>query len=203
MQSIEDRGCGSFGDLVVTRDGKREPSTLPDLVFAVSHEQRFGVVLSSEPPNPTDEVTLLHQSSAPLTRLASAQLTDLGIVIERKGHPAARRIGLIAIGAIMVLAGMVAWGWETEYGYGHGFSVEVIGDQATVYDTDEDADNVVVFEGTKAEADAYVDEQRTSGRNYTVSVLILTAGGALLLVGVRPRKKHDEAPQSTSDEAGP
>ena len=131
----------------------------------------------------------------------TAQQTTRGVV--RKGHPAARRIGLIAVGALMVLAGMVAWGWETEYGSGHGFSIEVIGDQAKVYDTDEDAENVVVFEGTRAEADAYVEEQQTSGRNYTVSVLILAAGGALLLVGVWPRKKHDEASQPTSDEAGP
>ena len=131
----------------------------------------------------------------------TAQQTTRGVV--RKGHPAARRIGLIAVGAIMVLAGMVAWGWETEYGSGHGFSVAVVGDQAKVYDADGDSDNVVVFEGTRAEADAYVDEQRTSGRNYTVSVLILVAGGALVLVGVWPRRKRGEAPRPTSAEAGP
>jgi len=131
----------------------------------------------------------------------AAQYTARGVV--RRGQPTARRVGPIAVGAILVLAGMVAWGWETEYGSGHGFSIEVIGDQAKVYDTDADGENVVVFEGTRAEADAYVEEQQASGRNYTVSVLILATGGALLLVGAWPRKKHDEASQPASVDVDP
>lgn len=115
----------------------------------------------------------------------TAQQTNREIV--HAGHPTARRIGLIGIGAMFVLAGVVAWGWETEYGSGHDLSVEVIGDEATVYDTVGDSESVVVFEGTRAEAEAYTEEQRTTGRDYTISALILAAGGAIVLVGVRPR----------------
>ena len=131
----------------------------------------------------------------------TAQATGPGVV--RTGHPTARRIGLVAVGAIMVLAGMVAWGWETEYGSGHGFSIEVIGDQAKVYDTDADAGNVVVFEGNRAEAEAYTEEQRTSGRNYTIPALIVAAGAALVLAGVWPRRKRGGTLQPTPGDAGP
>lgn len=130
----------------------------------------------------------------------TAQTTRPGI--ERKGHRAARRIGPIVVGVILVLAGAVAWGWETEYGSGRGFSVEVIGDEATVYDTDGDSGTRLVFEGTEAEADAYLEEQRTSGRNYTIPALIMVAGGAVVLVGVWPRRNRDEALEPAPVEAG-
>ena len=115
------------------------------------------------------------------------QITAPGI--GRKGHSAARRIGLIAVGVAVVLAGFVAWGVETEYGSGHGLSIAVIGDHAKVYDTDGDSGTEPVFEGTRAEAEAYTEAQRTSGRNYTIPVLILAAGGALVLFGIRPGRK--------------
>ena len=118
----------------------------------------------------------------------TAQQTNREVV--HAGHPRVRRIGLIGVGVIFVLAGVVAWGWETEYGSGHGFSVEVIGDEATVYDTVGDSGNVVVFVGSRAEAEAYTEAQRTTGRNYTISALILAAGGAIVLVGVWPRSQR-------------
>ena len=131
----------------------------------------------------------------------TAQQTDRGVM--HTGHPAARRIGLIAVGVVVILAGFVAWGWETEYGSGHGFSIHIIGNDARVYDTDEQAGNVVVFEGTRAEADAYVDEQRASGRNYVIPMLVLAAGGALVLVGVWPRSKRGGALQPASVDPDP
>ena len=118
----------------------------------------------------------------------TAQQTNREVVHVR--HPTARRIGLIVVGVMFVLAGAIAWGWETEYGSGHGFSVEVIGDEATVFDTNGDSASVVVFEGTRAEAEAYTEAQRTTGRNYTISALILATGGAIVLVGVRPRSQR-------------
>lgn len=118
----------------------------------------------------------------------------------------ARSIGLIVLGVVLVLVGMVAWGWETEYGSGNDSMIEVdaITDVAKVYDLDEQAGTrELVFEGTTAEAQAYAEEQRTSGRNYMIPALILAAGGALILLGVWPRRTRYEAPPAMTAEAGP
>ncbi len=86
------------------------------------------------------------------------------------------RIGLAVLGVFMGLIGWAAWGFETEYGSsGTNFGVEVIGNEAKVYDVNEQTGTRLVFEGTEAEAMAYTEEQRVEGRNYLVPGLVLVA----------------------------
>jgi len=91
----------------------------------------------------------------------------------------------------MGLIGSVAWGLETEYGSsGTNFGVEVIGNEAKVYDVNEQTGAKLVFEGTEAEAMAYTEEQRIAGRNYLIPGLILAGATGLVLVAAVPGRSR-------------
>ena len=117
--------------------------------------------------------------------------TSNSVVHTRRGGLSRRvRIGLAVLGVFMGLIGWVAWGFETEYGSsGTNFGVEVIGNEAKVYDVNEQTGTRLVFEGTEAEAMAYSEEQRIAGRNYLVPGLILAGATGLVLVAVVPRSR--------------
>jgi hypothetical protein len=101
------------------------------------------------------------------------------------------RIGLAVLGVFMGLIGSVAWGLETEYGSsGTNFGVEVIGNEAKVYDVNEQTGAKLVFEGTEAEAMAYTEEQRIAGRNYLIPGLILAGATGLVLVAAVPGRSR-------------
>jgi hypothetical protein len=102
-------------------------------------------------------------------------------------------IAIFGIGAI--LAGLAGWSLENEYGTsGPARWLETAGGTAVVFEgegaTDGDPEGTQVFEGTVEQAEAYIAEHDAADarRNYTVPVLLIAAGGALVIWAVLPRR---------------
>ena len=113
--------------------------------------------------------------------------------LERKGwhRPWPVRVMLVVVGVVLVLAGLVAWGLEQEYGgdpdrpeyviaHEAGRPVQVLGEFG------------VVFEGTQEEVDAWLEEQRGS-RDFTVPILLIVGGAVVGVIGIAPSPQEPEA----------
>ncbi len=95
------------------------------------------------------------------------------------------RVVLVGVGVVVVLVGLVGWSLEGEYGGDPDREEYVVGhDEATGLATVE-GESGVVFQGTEAEVDAWLEEQRGS-RNYLVPVLLIAGGSLAFLAGLAP-----------------
>jgi anthranilate phosphoribosyltransferase len=110
-------------------------------------------------------------------------------------HPKrSTRIILGIIGVLAVVVGMGAWSFETEYGGDGPGEIEHLADGTEkVYDiNDQEVDDeghqlrTLVFEGTPAEVEAYLEARRNEGRNYLIPALIIGAGVVLILAALVP-----------------
>jgi len=110
-------------------------------------------------------------------------------------HPKrSTRIILGIIGVLAVVVGMGAWSFETEYGGDGPGEIEHLADGTEkVYDTnDQEVDDeghqlrTLVFEGTPAEVEAYLEARQNEGRNYLIPALIIGAGVVLILAALVP-----------------
>lgn len=106
------------------------------------------------------------------------------------------RVVLGILGLIALLVGVAAWGLETEYGGGSTVgSMEFLPDSTVrVYNVDERVTDVegpaqvLVFEGTQEEADAWVAQQEGQGRNYLIPALIILLGVVLVGAAMVPSR---------------
>jgi len=95
------------------------------------------------------------------------------------------RVVLTVGGTLVVLVGLAAWSLETEYG-GNGVIGSATSNGVTrVFDINEQSLDdehqsvtTIVFQGTEAEARAFMDKRWNEGRNYTIP-------------HHRPRRDHD------------
>lgn len=97
------------------------------------------------------------------------------------------------IGVVLALAGLVWWGFESTYGSGLNFEVEISGDVATVYEVDETDARTSVFEGTEEEANAYMERRQGEGESMLFPGLVIGAGALLILMGLIPARRSEVA----------
>ncbi len=111
------------------------------------------------------------------------------------------RLLLVVFGGVVVLAGVVGWALETEYGGSGPESVmEIDGDTVRIYEFDEQGPldseghvvQVLVFEGSQAEADA-ITQTQAEDRNYLVPALIIAVGAVIVIVALIPARKTQMA----------
>lgn len=103
------------------------------------------------------------------------------------------RVVLTVGGTLVVLVGLAAWSLETEYG-GNGVIGSATSNGVTrVFDINEQSLDdehqsvtTIVFQGTEAEARAFMDKRWNEGRNYTIPVLIIALGGIMILAPFVP-----------------
>ena len=105
------------------------------------------------------------------------------------------RMLLVVFGGVVVLAGAVAWSVGITVG-GAGLRPELIteidGDTVRIYEFNEHGpfDNEgrpvqsLVFEGSQAEADAFMSEPQAEDRNYLVPALIIAVGAVIVIVAL-------------------
>ena len=112
------------------------------------------------------------------------------------------RMLLVVFGGVVVLAGAVAWSVGSPVG-DSGLDPELIteidGDTVRIYEFNEHGpvDNErrpvqsLVFEGSQAEADAFMSEPQSEDRNYLVPALIIAVGAVIVIVALirYPRTK--------------
>lgn len=117
------------------------------------------------------------------------------------------RIVMGGLGVLTVLVGLAAWSFETEYGGNAVGGSETSNGVTRVFDIDEqsvDAEGhpvtTIVFEGTEAEANAFIERRWSEGRNYAIPVVLMAVGGILFLGAVSPPYKRK--PPSESYMAG-
>lgn len=107
------------------------------------------------------------------------------------------RVALAVIGLVVIMFGLGAWAFETEYG-GNGVGGMELSDGVTrVFDVDEqsvDADGhqvtTIVFEGTEEEAQAFAHKRWQEGRNYLIPGLVIGLGGLLFIGAFMPGRKR-------------
>ena len=113
------------------------------------------------------------------------------------------RMLLVVFGGVVVLAGAVAWSVGSPVGGGAGLDPELIteidGDTVRIYESNEhgpvDSEGrpvqSLVFEGSQAEADAFMSEPQAEDRNYLVPALIIAVGAVIVIVALirYPRTK--------------
>lgn len=100
-----------------------------------------------------------------------------------------KRIAFGVTGLLVGLCGLALWSLESEYG-GNGVGGSETSNGVTrVFDIDEQAIDsegravtTIVFEGTEAEANAYIEQRSKEGRNYVIPSLTL-GFGVVLMVG--------------------
>lgn len=99
------------------------------------------------------------------------------------------RIAFGVAGLLVGLFGFVLWSFEAEYGGSGVGGSETSNGVTRVFDIDEQVTDseghpvtTMVFEGTKAEANAYIEQRSKEGRNYVIPSLTLSLG-VVLLVG--------------------
>lgn len=92
------------------------------------------------------------------------------------------RVWVAVSGLLVVLLGLVAWGFTQEYGSGLNFAMEGTGRSVTVYEVDEQRGlQTPVFAGSEVDALNYTDRRRAEETSYLVPSLIIAAGGILVL----------------------
>jgi hypothetical protein len=110
-------------------------------------------------------------------------------------HPKrSTRITLGVLGVLTVLVGTAAWSFETEYGGNGPGEIQHLADGTErVYDVSEqEVDDhghpvrTLVFEGTPAEVEAYIEQRRSEGRNYLIPSLIVAVGAVLIIGALLP-----------------
>ncbi len=113
----------------------------------------------------------------------------------REAIEARLRMLLVVFGGVVVLAGVVAWSVGSPVG-GAGLDPELIteidGDTVRIYEFNEHGpfDNEgrpvqsLVFEGSQAEADAFMSEPQAEDRNYLVPALIIAVGAVIVIVAL-------------------
>lgn len=105
------------------------------------------------------------------------------------------RVVLVVIGLIVVLVGLLAWGVEDEYGSGLDFQVAMDSGTWTVHDMSDGKQ--LMFEGSRSEAQAYMDRARAARENFVVPGVILAIGVALVVIGILlPMWRRHVAPES-------
>lgn len=99
-----------------------------------------------------------------------------------------QRVAVGVVGLIVVVVGLVAWSLETEYGGNAVAGSEFSNGVERVFDIVDgalDAEGhpvtTIVFEGTPAEAQAYMTQRWSEGRNYTLPGLVIAIGGLSFL----------------------
>lgn len=105
--------------------------------------------------------------------------------------PGLVRALLVVMGMALGFVGVVAWSLEAEYGAGTNHVVETdsASDVGRVYEVDEQTGTQeLLFEGTVAEAEAFAEERRTTGRNFLIPVLLIAGGAGLFAFGIWPRR---------------
>lgn len=105
------------------------------------------------------------------------------------------RIGLIALGIVVVFVGIVAWSIEDTYGHGLDFSTRPADGQVAVYEAS--AGEEPVFSGSPEEAFEYMDERRATGKSFVVPALIIAAGAILVIVGAIAGRWAERAETTT------
>lgn len=109
-------------------------------------------------------------------------------------HPSRLMRVVLAVGGVLVvLVGLAAWSLETEYG-GNGVIGSATSNGVTrVFDINEQSLDdehqsvtTIVFQGTEAEARAFMDQRWNEGRNYTIPAIIIALGGLTILVAFVP-----------------
>ncbi len=112
-------------------------------------------------------------------------------------HPSTRiRIVLGTVGLLVGLVGLALWSLESEYG-GKGVGGSETSNGVTrVFDIDEQSVDseghpvtTIVFEGTEAGANAYIEQRSREGRNYVVPSLTIGVAALLLVGAVVPASK--------------
>jgi hypothetical protein len=93
-----------------------------------------------------------------------------------------QRIGLLLIGLVVLYGGALLWSLEES---GHGLDFTLKG--RFVYETGVDRP---VFEGSRQEADDYMERRRAAvGRDFVLPGLIIVLGVALLIASFLPWQK--------------
>jgi hypothetical protein len=94
-----------------------------------------------------------------------------------------QRVSLLLLGLIVLFMGAVAWSAENTYGHGLDFTLK----GRFVYETGVDHP---VFEGSRQEADDYMERRRASGeRDFLMPGSIIVLGLVLLIVAFVPWQK--------------
>lgn len=108
-----------------------------------------------------------------------------------------RRIGLGVVGIVVGLAGLASWSLETEYGGNAVGGSEMVNGVTRVFDIDEgsvDAEGhpvtTIVFEGTAAEVEEYVNQRWGEGRNYLYPGIVIAVGVLLLIGALIPYRRQ-------------
>lgn len=97
------------------------------------------------------------------------------------------RAAVAIFGVLVLLGGLLAWGFAREYGSGLNFAMEGEGRSVTVYEVDEQRGvQTPVFQGSEVDALAYTESRRAEETSYLVPSLIIAAGGVLVLAAFIP-----------------
>lgn len=100
------------------------------------------------------------------------------------------RMGVAAVGLVVVLAGLFAWSFTKEYGSGLNFAMDGERRSVTVYEVDEQRGvQTPVFRGSEVDALAYTERRRAEETGYLGPSLILGAGGILFLGAFLPIRR--------------
>lgn len=111
-----------------------------------------------------------------------------------KWHPTRSiRVLIGVLGVFAVLVGLALWSLETEYGGNGVGGSESFNGVTRVFDVDEqsvDAEGhpvtTIVFEGTEAEAQAFMEQRWNEGRNYAIPAVTIAIGAILVLGAFLP-----------------
>ena len=109
------------------------------------------------------------------------------------------RTVLILLGLVTVLGGLFAWSVEDSYGSGLDYSLEPEGGRIQVFEAS--AGSEPVFVGSRAEANAYMDQQRAARESFVIPGAIIAAGATLVIVGALAgrRREHPEGSSTPSE----
>jgi hypothetical protein len=97
------------------------------------------------------------------------------------------RVGVAIFGLLVVLVGLVVWGFTQEYGSGLNFAMKGVGDSVTVYEVDEQRGvQTPVFQGSGVDALAFTERRRAEETSFLVPSLIIGAGAVLVIAAFIP-----------------
>lgn len=97
------------------------------------------------------------------------------------------RVGVAIFGLLVVLVGLVVWGFTQEYGSGLNFAMEGVGDSVIVYEVDEQGGvQTPVFQGSGVDALAFTERRRAEETSFLVPSLIIGAGAVLVIAAFIP-----------------